>query len=238
MFTVAWATVWYSLKAVIPGLLRVPRVPGGVYDQAGSWWARRILAASGAPVGVEGVEHLAGEGPRVIASNHASLFDILVLLAHLPVPVKFVAKKELFAIPLYGRALAAAGHVRLNRARAREAFDVYAEAARMVRANSLTMLIFAEGTRTRTGELLPFKKGPFVLAIQAGAPVVPCYIAHTFGIQPKGSFRIRPQPIRVLFGEPIAVDGMTVDDRGRLCELVEQAVHRLKARVDSTPGAR
>jgi 1-acyl-sn-glycerol-3-phosphate acyltransferase len=232
------ATLWYSSKVVVASWLRVPRRPGGVYDRAGRDWARHILAAAGVSVRVEGAEHLDPDRPQIVAANHSSFFDILAILGHLPVPVKFVAKKELFAVPVWGPALKAAGHVRLDRARAREALEVYALAAHQVREGRLNILVFPEGTRTRTGELLPFKKGGFVLAIEAGVPVVPAYIAGTFGIQPKGSVRVNPRPVTISLGEPIGVDGLAAADREALAERVREAILALKRRVDSgSPAA-
>jgi len=238
LFALVVATVWYSLKTIIAAAVRWPRRPGGVYDTTGRDWGRMILRAAGTTVTVEGVEHLHVTEPQIVAANHASFFDILAILAWLPVPVKFVAKKELFSIPLYGGALRAAGHVRLDRARAREAMDVYAKAAKQIVERRLTMLVFPEGTRTRTGELLPFKKGAFVLATLAGVPIVPAYIANTFGIQPKGSIRVHPRPIRILLGPPIATQGLEVGDRDQLADRVREAVAALRARVDSTAAHR
>lgn len=238
LFALVVATVWYSLKTVVAAAVGWPRRPGGVYDTTGRDWGRMILRAAGTPVTVEGAEHLHATEPQIVAANHASFFDILAILAWLPVPVKFVAKKELFSIPLYGGALRAAGHVRLDRARAREAMDVYAKAAKQIVERRLTMLVFPEGTRTRTGELLPFKKGAFVLATLAGVPIVPAYIANTFGIQPKGSIRVHPRPIRILLGPPIATQGLEVGDRDQLADRVREAVAALRARVDSTAAHR
>jgi 1-acyl-sn-glycerol-3-phosphate acyltransferase len=226
------ATVWYSSKTILAAWLRLARRPGGVYDTTGRDWGRVILRAAGVPVSVEGAENLRPSGPQIVASNHASFFDILAILAYLPVPVKFIAKQELFRIPLYGAALKAAGHVRLDRARAREALEVYAGAAKQIVERKLTMLVFPEGTRTRTGELLPFKKGAFVLAIEAGVPIVPAYVANTFGIQPKGSLRVRPRPIRILLGPPIPVTGLAASDRDALADRVRAAIVALKERVD------
>jgi 1-acyl-sn-glycerol-3-phosphate acyltransferase len=238
LFALVVATVWYSLKTVVAAAVGWPRRPGGVYDTTGRDWGRMILRAAGTTVTVEGAEHLHATEPQIVAANHASFFDILAILAWLPVPVKFVAKKELFSIPLYGGALRAAGHVRLDRARAREAMDVYARAAKQIVERRLTMLVFPEGTRTRTGELLPFKKGAFVLATLAGVPIVPAYIANTFGIQPKGSIRVHPRPIRILLGPPIATQGLEVGDRDQLADRVREAVAALRARVDSTAAHR
>ncbi len=98
----------------------------------------------------------------------------------------------------------------------------------------LTMLVFPEGTRTRTGELLPFKKGAFVLAIEAGGPIVPAYIANTFGLPPKASIRVHRPPIRILLAPPIPSAGLAVGDRDALADRVREAVVALKARVDST----
>lgn len=226
-------TIWYSSKSVLAALVRWPRRPGGVYDTTGRDWARLVLWAAGVEVTVEGAEHLSATEPQIVAANHASFFDIVAILGYLPVPVKFITKKELFAIPLYGSALRAAGHVRLDRARAREAMGVYAKAARQVVERKLTMLVFPEGTRTRTGELLPFKKGAFVLAIEAGVPIVPAYIANTFGIQPKGSIRVHPRPIRIFLAPPIPSAGLAVGDRDALAERVREAIVALQARVDS-----
>ncbi len=233
-----WSTFWYGGKCIVGALLGIKHVSGGWYDIANQRWAAAILSASGVTGSVEGSEHLVPGVPCIVASNHASWFDILALLAWLPVTVKFVSKKEIFRIPFLGQAMRAAGHVSLDRANPKEAFAVYAGAARQVVERRLAILIFPEGTRTRTGALQPFKKGPFVLAIQAGAPVVPVFVANTFGIQPKGSIVVHPRPVRILIGPPIETRGLTVDDRDVLTGQVREAIAALASRVDSTgaPG--
>ena len=139
------STVWYGLKATVAGLLRVKRVPGGVYDNCGRDWARVCLRAAGVRVSVEGAEHLSRDEPQIVASNHASFFDILAIYGYLPVPVKFVAKKELFAIPIFGQALRAVGHVRLDRTHLKQAFGAYETAARQIAEGRLNMLVFPRG---------------------------------------------------------------------------------------------
>ncbi len=94
------------------------------------------------------------------------------------------------------------------------------------------MVIYPEGTRTRTGELLPFKKGAFVFAIGSGAPVVPCYVAGAFGIQPKGSIRVHKSAMHIALGAPIPAAGLTLEDRDALLDRVEAAVQALKASLE------
>ena len=227
-------TIWYGGTCILAGLFRVKYRPGGVYDRAQTHWARAILKAAGIPVTWSGYEHLSPEGPQIVVSNHSSFFDILALLAYLPVNPKFIAKKELFAIPVLGMAMRAAGHVRLDRGNRTQAFGAYDEAAQQMQEKRLTVVVYPEGTRTRTGELLPFKKGPFVFAIGAGAPIVPCYVGGAFGIQPKGSIRVRKSAMHIMLAPPIPSAGLTADDRDALLERVQAAVQGLKARVDAT----
>ena len=100
----------------------------------------------------------------------------------------------------------------------------------------MSAVVFAEGTRSRTGELQPFKKGPFVLAIAAGVPVVPVYCAGTFTLLPKGSLRLTPHPIAVLAGEPIPTAGMKYDDREGLTQRAWAAVDALRVDAETVLG--
>lgn len=228
LITLPLATIWYGGKCIVAGLLGVKRVPGGVYDRAQRTWARVILAASGVRVTVTGAEHLRPDQPQVLAANHASFFDIMALLGYLPIDPKFVAKKELFSIPVFGAAIRAAGHVRIDRGHLKEAFGAYDVAAKRIREEKLPVLVYPEGTRTRTGEMLPFKKGPFVLAIAVGAPVVPVYVDGAFGIQPPGSMRVRPRPIHIVIGAPVPTDGLTHEDREMLSTRVRNTMLSLR----------
>jgi 1-acyl-sn-glycerol-3-phosphate acyltransferase len=230
------ATMTYGMACVIAGIFRVKYVRGGIYDRCQEKWARMIIGAAGIPVTLSGVEHLPG-GPQIVAANHASFFDILALLAWLPGYPKFIAKRELFAIPVLGAAMRAAGHVRLDRGNRGQAFSAYEEASKEMMAEGLTVVVYPEGTRTRTGELLPFKKGPFVFAIGSGAPLVPCYVGGAFDIQPKGSIRVRPRPVHIALGAPIKVAGMAIEERDDLLERVRTEMQAIKTRVDATLAA-
>src|SRR2546428_6433145 len=230
------STVYHAGAAAVAGVLRVKHRPGGVYDWSGRNWSRLILWGSGTPVRAEGLEGIPRAGPVVYASNHSSMFDIWALFATLPGSVRFVAKQELFRIPLLGAAMRAAGHIAIDRTLKTRAFEAYADAARTIR-RGFSAVVFPEGIRSRTGDLLPFKNAPFALAIAAQVPVVPVYVHSTFQILPKGGFRLRPRPIRILVGEPIATAGMTPQDRERLRDRTRAAVLALKARVDAGAAA-
>jgi 1-acyl-sn-glycerol-3-phosphate acyltransferase len=213
--TLVGLTLFYGMKVIIAALLGVKNRPHGLYDRSQRRWARGVLRSSGVTVTTEGLERVPRDRPSVYVSNHQSFFDILSLAVALPEPVRFVAKKELARIPVFGGALRAAGHIYIDRQRRQAAFESYEQAAAVIRGGT-NAVVFAEGTRSRTGDLLPFKKGPFVLAIAAGVPLVPVYCANTFDILPKGHLRIRPRPVTLYFGEPISTAGMDYEDRTRL----------------------
>ena len=225
-------TMLHATGAIVAALLGVKHRTGGVYDWSTTDWSRDILRAAGTPVRVEGMERIPRDGPVVYASNHSSMFDIWALSATLPGSTRFVGKEELERIPLLGRAMRAAGHITIDRAVKKRAFEAYDKAARTIR-RGISAVVFPEGTRSRTGELLPFKNAPFALAIAAQVPLVPVYVDSTFQILPKGGFRLRPRPVRILVGEPIATAGMTPEDRERLRDRTRAAIVALKARVDA-----
>ncbi len=228
LVTLPFATLWYGGTCIVARMFGVRRVQGGVYDRAQGKWARLLLKVSGVRVTVHGGGHVNRNVSQVIAANHASFFDILALLGCLPVDPKFVAKIELFRIPIFGQAIKAAGMVALDRGNIKEAFGAYDIAAKRIKEERLHVLVYPEGTRSRTGEMLPFKKGPFVLAIAAGAPIVPVYVSGAFGIMPKGSIAVHPQPITITIGEAIPTDGLTYGDREALAHRVRAAMESLK----------
>jgi 1-acyl-sn-glycerol-3-phosphate acyltransferase len=197
------STYFYGAIAIGAALLRVR---GRVYSWATQAWARAILRASPTPIRVIGAEHVpAGQG-QIIASNHLSGYDIFALAAVLPSPFHFVAKKELEKIPFFGRAWKAAGHISIDRSNRQKAIASLQQAGRKIREERATVIIFAEGTRSRTGQLLPFKKGAFALALEAGVPVVPTAICGSDQIMHEGSWKVHPATITIQFGEPIPAE--------------------------------
>lgn len=216
-------TLWYGFKVMIAAALGVKHRPGGVYDESCRRWTRHVLRWSGIEVHTKGLHNIPTDKPVVFVANHQSFFDILTLGATIPGTFRFVAKRELRKIPIMGGALKAAGHIYIDRQRRQSAFGSYQKAAEIVKSG-ISAMVFGEGTRSRTGNLLPFKKGPFVLAIAAQVPVLPVYCAHTFGILPKGGWRIHPQPVTLYFGEPISTAGMDYEDRKNLLKQTQRVI--------------
>jgi 1-acyl-sn-glycerol-3-phosphate acyltransferase len=230
------STLMHSLVAIIAALFGVKQRPGGVYDWATVDWSKDVLHAAGTPVHATGLEHIPRGQPVMYASNHTSMFDIWALSATLPNSTRFVAKRELARIPILGLAMRRAGHVMIDRFNRARAFAAYEKAAETIQSG-ISAIVFPEGTRSRTGELQPFKNAPFGLAIAAQVPVVPVYVDGTYRILKKGGLELRPMPIRVEIGEPIPTVGLSPDDREQLRERVRAAILALKARVDAASPA-
>lgn len=233
LLTSLFVTAWYCGMVLLAWMLGIRGRPGGVYDRAGRDWGRTLLRANGLKVQVTGLERIP-EGPCVFIANHVSWIDIWVLVACLPGRARFLAKRELLRVPVFGWAMRRAGHIPIDRQNHRAALEAYAEAVRLIREGTRP-IVFAEGTRSRNGRLLPFKKGPFVLAIQAGVPVVPVLLEGTYQVLPKGSITPRPGPITVRIGEPISTEGLTYEDRESLARQGREAIVALGAHVDGAP---
>ncbi|WP_305044411.1 lysophospholipid acyltransferase family protein [Geoalkalibacter sp.] len=189
-------------------------------------WARGSLWLAGVKVRCAGAEHLRPGAAVVYMPNHQSNFDILALLACIRPPFRWLAKKELFAIPLFGTAMRRAGCIAVDRADHQSAMASMDEAARRIRAGEAVM-IFPEGTRSLNGRLQPFKKGGFVTAIKAQAPIVPIAITGSGSILPKHARCLRPGTIAVTVLPPIDTRAMSLDDRDLLMERVRQNLENI-----------
>ncbi len=192
------------------------------------WVARRlfspvVLWAGGAKLVVSGQEHVVPSRPTVYVSNHQSASDIPALLAALPVNVRFVAKKQLRWVPIVGWYLQLAGHIIVDRSNTRAAIASLDAAARKIRAGT-SILVFPEGTRSPDRRILPFKKGPFALALKAGAAICPVTIEGSGKLMPKHSWRIFPGEVRVKIGAPIDASNYGPEDRERLMRDVRNVV--------------
>lgn len=174
---------------------------GRVYASHARIWARLSLALAGASVNIRGIEHIP-DGPAIFMSNHQSNFDILSLLATLPRQIHWIAKKELFEIPVFGPSMLRGGYIPLDRSDGRKALKSMDNAARIIR-DGKSVVMFPEGTRSRDTRLLPFKRGGFMLALKAGVPVVPVTISGGGRVNPAGRTRIYRGVINITLHPPL-----------------------------------
>jgi 1-acyl-sn-glycerol-3-phosphate acyltransferase len=220
-----WFNFWLVLITVSLSLAAIfisPFDPYGLKIQRlARWWGRSLVFISGVKVRVEGLEHLTPGQTYVFAANHRSQFDIFVLLAVLPGKFLFVAKKSLFQIPIFGQALARMGSVPIDRSNRQEAIKSLNQAIAKLK-QGFSMIVFPEGTRASSRELLPFKKGIFIMALKAGQPVAPVAINGTMAIQPRGALRLKPGPIQVVIAPPI--DPQRFQRKEELMDAVRQAI--------------
>lgn len=192
------------------------------------WVARRLFApvalwAGGARLVVIGRENVDPSRPTVYVSNHQSASDIPALLAAIPVNLRFVAKKQLRWVPIVGWYLQLAGHIVVDRGNTRAAIASLDAAARKIRGGT-SILMFPEGTRSPDLRILPFKKGPFALALKAGVAICPVTVEGSGKLMPKRSWRIYPGEIRVKIGAPIDPSKYGEQDRDRLVRDVRSII--------------
>jgi 1-acyl-sn-glycerol-3-phosphate acyltransferase len=231
MRTVA-VMIWVAAATLVMGLLVIALSLSGasatVTHRVAQTWGRSILAVSGVRVRVVGRERIGPAAAFICMSNHQSNFDIPVLLGFLPLPFRWLAKAELFKIPIFGRAMRGAGYIPIDRSDRPAAIASLRQAAAAVRSG-VSVVIFPEGTRSPDGTLRPFKKGGFVMAIEAGVPIVPVALRGTFDIMPKGRLLIRPAEVFMEIGAPIAVTEYDVHTKEALMDEVRSALQRLLA---------
>lgn len=160
------------------------------------FWGNTILWVTGIRVTVKGASSLDPEKPYIYMVNHQSNADIPILLGRLPAQFRWLAKAELFKIPVFSRAMKGCGYISINRSDRKSAFESLDRAAKTIREGT-SVLIFPEGTRSMDGEIHSFKKGGFVLAVDAGVPIVPIVINGSRSVMPKKNVLIKPARIEM-----------------------------------------
>jgi 1-acyl-sn-glycerol-3-phosphate acyltransferase len=213
----------FAAILVIAAIFKVPDRPGSVFWWIPRAWSRAVLWAAGVELRVHHPERIGdGRNGVVFASNHVSWFDVFAVSATLP-RCSFVAKAELMRIPFFGAGARAIGTVPIERDNRKSAFASYETAAEIVRAGR-PIVVFPEGTRGESYPLRAFKKGPFVLAIASGAPILPVVVHGTIAVMPKHAWRIRSGVVDLHFLEAVPTTGLTYDDRDRLSQTVRERI--------------
>ena len=194
-------------------------------------FARTCLFVGGTKLELSGADHVKPGQAYVVVANHESNWDPPSIIAGLPgLILRFIVKREMMRIPIFGHALRVSGNVRVERNRTQA--DVERIRRRMQeRPREVSMLFFAEGTRSRDGALHPFKKGAFATAISHGLPVLPIAVAGTRNIMTPDVLRLRRGPVLIQVGEPIPTDPLALHDRDQLRDQTHEAVAKLRAQA-------
>ena len=220
------------LVAIYTVVIGLPVIAASPFDREarvvralGRVWVRWILRTYGIRVEVSGLENVPTNAPALFLSNHQSLVDIAAIVDTLPPAVswRFVAKKELVRVPIFGWCLVATGQIIIDRGNRERAVKSLERAAARIRAGA-SVIAFPEGTRSASGSLLPFKSGPFHLAVAAQVPIVPVTVSGSQRITPKRSLHVHPGTVRIAFGKPIPTRGVTVEQRNELKARVRAAI--------------
>ena len=195
-------------------------------------WGWLILKANGVKVQVSGLEYIDKKKPSIYMCNHQGTFDIFAFLAYLPVQFRWVAKVEIFRIPILGWAMSTAGYISLDRSKRKRAYQGMEIAAQKIK-DGTSVVIFPEGSRSFDGALQPFMNGGFTLALKAGAPIVPITIDGSWHIMPRTTLRIKKGNIQLVIQRPIQTRNLTMKDRKQLIQKVQK-----KVRLNLTPPTR
>jgi len=233
IFTIGvMVTGFFSLYAVLLAFVS----PGeGKIHRVARNWARTLLRLAAVRVHVIGGANVLHDKPQIFMANHQSDFDIFAVLGHIPGEFRWIAKEELFRVPIFGRAMRKAGYISIDRKNHEKAMTSLAEAARKIQENR-SLMSFPEGTRSNDGTIGPFKPGMFHLAMQAQVPIVPVTIIGANKIWSKQGLNIKRGDITLIIDKPIDVSPYTEERRNDLIEKVRNIIiHNLGTFVPGAP---
>lgn len=199
---------------------------GRVQHQISRVWSRLLLAVSGVHMRIEGLDKIHPAGAYVFVANHRSLMDTPVVLAHIPLQFRFLAKRGLFLIPILGTHLRRAGHLPVVKGDPRASLKSMGDAAKMIREQGVSVLLFPEGGRSHD-DLHEFKEGAAYIAIKAGVPVVPLGMLGTSEVLRMGSMQIMSGLVQLRIGDPIPTENLTLRDRTSLTQAMHDRVAEL-----------
>jgi 1-acyl-sn-glycerol-3-phosphate acyltransferase len=225
-----WRTVFFlipaiSLYTIVLGTLSLLSTlvdrSGDAGHACARAWAWLILKTTGVRVSVSGLEHLTPGRSYVLASNHQSLYDTPIIFASVPLQLRIIAKDSLGRIPFLGWHLRRTGHLLVDRRN--PGSDIMQKMRRLV-SESHSLIVFPEGTRSVDGTIGRFKRGSFVVALDAQLPVVPVTVVGSRLVMQKGRIMVRPGDVRLVVHAPIPTAGLGRDDVNAFAERVRTAV--------------
>ena len=227
-------TYWAVLVAVIVTIplatlvliIAAIRSTSPLIDPVIRFWARLLLRAAGVDLRTERMETVDRKQRYILIANHYSYFDIPVIIAAVPQPIRFMAKISLFKIPIFGWALGRAGFIPIDRKNRRTAVKSFDLAAQRIRKGN-TIVVFPEEGRSRNREMRPFQRGGFLLALKSELPILPMAIDGTYDVYRVAAKRITPAPVTIKVGDPITTAGRSVREKEQLAEQARAQIERM-----------
>lgn len=218
-------TIWTFICSIFAILFLVFDRSFKLYFGISPVFSGGILKISSVKVEKSGLDNFYHTKPYIFVSNHSSQFDIPVLQHSIPGRMGMIFKKELAKIPFFGWQLKWGPYVMIDRKDFESALKSIEEAKEKISKLGMSVVVFAEGTRSKTGEVQPFKRGAFYLASRSGYPIIPVSISKTNSIMPKGKFQIKGGKVKVHFDKPIPTDQvMNKKDEVELMERVRNII--------------
>lgn len=222
---------WIYLIVIQPDLIRVNRLEkqgktaehDRLTNQTAKKWAHALVKLAGVTVEIRGEENIPTEGSVLFVSNHQGNFDIPILLGYIDKPKAFIAKIELLKLPLIRTWMTHLKCVFMDRSDIRQSLKVINQAASHLK-EGYSMVIFPEGTRSKSESLGEFKPGSLKLALKAGVPIVPIAIRGSYKIMEQNGFIIKPAHVEITILEPISTAGLTKEQASELPEKVREII--------------
>jgi 1-acyl-sn-glycerol-3-phosphate acyltransferase len=215
------STLIFGLTALIIGLFNPYSKK---VDYMAYIWAKTILYASGTKIELYGLENIDREKTYIIMANHQSQFDILALYRIIPLTARFMTKKELFKVPIFGWIIKAAGMIKIDRSNREKAIQSISTALDTMKKEQVSIIVFPEGTRSLTNIVNEFKKGGFIIAIKGGIPIIPISISGSLNISKKHSLKISAGSIKMIIDKPIETKDYKYDQREKLIQDVRAII--------------
>ena len=224
---VAWLGFWATIATVI---LCMFIIPAGLLSRTGNLafslsklWAYTMLAVSFVRTEIKNKDKICKGKSYIIISNHQSMYDIIALVTTLGIQYRWIIKKELLKIPVFGYALYASRNIFIDRSNTASAIESINKGFERL-PEGVSVMVFAEGTRSPDGQIQEFKKGGFITAIRRKIPILPVTVNGSRRILPKKSLAMKPGKIQIVVGDPIDVTGYTIDTVQDLIDKTRQVV--------------
>jgi 1-acyl-sn-glycerol-3-phosphate acyltransferase len=229
---IAWLILFPTtvILGTVAILLSLFDSSGNIPHLVARLWGKIQLRTTGTKVKIQGEENFDPQKSYILVSNHQSNFDIFALLGYLPIQFRWTAKAELFRIPFLGWAMSRIGYIPIERDSPKKAYRSMLQAAQKVQ-QGVSVMIFPEGTRSPDGNLQPFKKGVFLVALKSQAPILPIAIRGTGKIMQKGDWRIYPGKVQIIIDPPIETAGIPPVKEGVLSERVRTTLMKYLAQT-------